>query len=176
MNIQDKLLAAIRVVQDFPKEGISFKDISPVLLDSGLVAEVIQELSRPWKGKGINRVMGIESRGFLFGPGIAMELGAGFVIVRKAGKLPPQTRSIAYALEYGEAVIEIPENSLTTGDIVLVHDDLLATGGTAAAAADLAIQLGASIQGFSFLSELDFLEGRKRLTGISGNIETILNF
>lgn len=176
MNIQDKLLATIRVVQDFPKEGISFKDISPVLLDSGLMAEVIQEMSRPWKGKGINRVMGIESRGFLFGPGIAMELGAGFVIVRKAGKLPPLTRSIAYALEYGEATIEIPENALNSGDKVLVHDDLLATGGTAAAAADLAVQLGANIQGFSFLSELVFLDGRKRLKGFSGNIETILNF
>jgi adenine phosphoribosyltransferase len=176
MTCKEKLLQIIRVVEGFPKPGISFKDISPVLLDPELMAEVIEELSKPWKNKGITRVMGIESRGFLFGPGIAMALGAGFVIVRKAGKLPPATRSISYTLEYGEAVIEISEDALTGEDTVLIHDDLLATGGTAAAAAELASQLGAKVQGFSFLSELEFINGREKLKGISGNIESILNF
>lgn len=176
MTCREKLMAAIRVVEDFPKPGISFKDISPVLLDPGLMSEIIEELSTPWRGMGITRVMGIESRGFLFGPGLAMALGAGFVIVRKAGKLPPATRSISYSLEYGEAEIEISDISIRTGDRMLVHDDLLATGGTALAAASLAQQEGADIQGFSFLSELNFLNGRERLLPISAKIESILNF
>jgi adenine phosphoribosyltransferase len=176
MTCKEKLLEAIRVVEDFPKPGISFKDITPVLLNPALVQEVIEELALPWKNKGITRVMGIESRGFLFGPGIAMQLNAGFVIVRKKGKLPPATRSVAYALEYGEAEIEIPDYAIQPGEVVLVHDDILATGGTAAAAAFLAQEQGAVVKGFSFLSELSFLSGRERLSGISTEIEAILNF
>lgn len=176
MTCKEKLLQTIRVVENFPKPGISFKDISPVLLNPELVYECVQEMAAPWKNKGINRVMGIESRGFIFGPMLARELNAGFVIVRKAGKLPPQTSSISYTLEYGEAIIEIPVDVLKPGDKVLVHDDLLATGGTAAAAARLAQMQGAEIAGFSFLSELDFLEGREKLSLFSGDIRSILNF
>ena len=176
MTCKEKLTEAIRIVEDFPKPGISFKDITPILLNPALVQEVIEELARPWKDKGITRVMGIESRGFLFGPGIAMQLNAGFIIVRKKGKLPPSTFSVSYALEYGEAEIEISDYAIRPGEVVLVHDDILATGGTAAAAASLAATQGALVKGFSFLSELAILNGRERLVGFSTDIETILNF
>jgi len=176
MQLETQLMKAVRVVENFPKPGISFKDISPILLDPELVADCITALAEPWQGMGIQRVLGIESRGFLFGPGIAKALNAGFVIVRKAGKLPPETHAISYALEYGEATIEISKNALEMGHKTLIHDDLLATGGTAAAAAQLVIRLGASVQGFSFLSELEFLNGRNVLMPYSDKIQTILKF
>jgi len=176
MQLEAQLLKTIRVVENFPQPGISFKDISPILLDPALVTDCIMALAEPWQGMGIQRVLGIESRGFLFGPGIAKALNAGFVIVRKAGKLPPETHAISYALEYGEATIEISKNALEAGHKTLIHDDLLATGGTAAAAAQLVNRLGASVHGFSFLSELSFLNGRQPLMPYSDKIQTILKF
>jgi len=176
MLLEQKLLNAIRVVENFPKPGISFKDISPILLDPDLSRACILALAEPWKNKGITRVLGIESRGFLFGPAIARELNVGFVIVRKEGKLPPETELISYSLEYGDAVIEISKGAVKSGDKVLVHDDLLATGGTAKAAATLVLTLGAEISGFSFLSELEFLSGRRPLSPISEHIHAILKF
>ena len=176
MNLEALLKANIREVPDFPKPGINFKDISPIFLDSGLMQQAVDALVAPWQGKHVTKVIGIESRGFLFGPQIATALGAGFVIVRKAGKLPPETAQISYSLEYGDATIEMVKGSIQMGDRVLIHDDLLATGGTASASAKLVQQLGAEVAGFSFLIELGFLNGRAPLLDFSGNTHTVIKY
>jgi adenine phosphoribosyltransferase len=176
MNTENLLKANIREVPDFPIAGVNFKDISPIFLKPELIQLCTQTLADHWKGKGVTKVIGIESRGFLFGPAVAAEIGAGFVIVRKAGKLPPETQSISYSLEYGKAVIEMVKTSVVPGDVVVIHDDLLATGGTAAAAAELVTNLGATVAGFSFLIDLTFLEGRQKLSGISSDIHTIIHY
>ena len=176
MNLQDEIKSTIRVVPDFPIPGVSFKDITPLFLNPDLMTRCQTELSMPWISKGITKVLGIESRGFLFGPGIAMNLNAGFVIVRKKGKLPPETQSVTYSLEYGTASIEIVKDSVMPGDNVLIHDDLLATGGTAAAAAKLVEMLGAKVAGFSFLSHLSFLDGENALKPFSGNIHYLIQY
>lgn len=176
MNTENLLKANIREVPDFPIAGVNFKDISPIFLQPDLIKLCTQTLADHWKGKGVTKVIGIESRGFLFGPSIAAEIGAGFVIVRKAGKLPPETQSISYSLEYGKAVIEMVKTSVVPGDVVVIHDDLLATGGTAAAAAELVTNLGATVAGFSFLIDLTFLDGRKKLAGIASDIHTIIHY
>ena len=176
MNLEAKLKGKIREVPDFPKPGINFKDISPLFLNREVMTEARGGLVAPWKDKHITKVIGIESRGFLFGPQIAEELGAGFIIVRKAGKLPPETEQVSYTLEYGDATIELVKDSITIGDRVLIHDDLLATGGTATASAKLVQQLGAEIAGFSFLIELDFLKGREKLMDFSGNVHAIVHY
>jgi adenine phosphoribosyltransferase len=163
-NFSALLKSKIREVQDFPIAGVNFKDISPVFLEPAMIRGIIAELGSAWKGAGITKVMGIESRGFLFGPAIAADLDAGFVIARKAGKLPPETHSISYALEYGNATIEVVKEAIRPGDRVLIHDDLLATGGTAAAAARLAQNMGAEVVGFSFLIHLSFLGGTQVLS------------
>jgi adenine phosphoribosyltransferase len=161
-----ELLAAVRTVPDFPEPGIQFKDISPLLQDPRLLRLVVDELVRPVKDLNIDKVLGIESRGFILGPMIADRLGAGFVPVRKAGKLPAETISEAYDLEYGSAVVEMHTDALESDDRVLVHDDVIATGGTAAAAGRIVNRVGATIVGFSFLVELDFLQGRNQLDGL----------
>lgn len=176
MSLEDILKDSIREVQDFPKPGINFKDITPIMLNPSLTQRVVQELTDPWRESHVTKVIGIESRGFLFGPQIAAELDAGFVLVRKAGKLPPETTSISYKLEYGEATIELVKGAIQYGDRVLIHDDLLATGGTAGAAAKLVQQLGAEVSGFSFLIELDFLKGRSTLMDFSGNSHSIVHY
>lgn len=176
MNIQQKLKNKIREVQDFPIKGVNFKDISPLFMDPFLMRETAAELANPWKGKGVTKVIGIESRGFLFGPQIAIELGAGFVVVRKAGKLPPETSSISYQLEYGNATIEMVKGSLQSTDRVLIHDDLLATGGTAGASAQLVRQLGAQVAGFSFLIDLAFLNGRKVLEQYAPQVHALVQY
>lgn len=176
MSLEEILKDSIREVQDFPKPGISFKDITPILLNPALSRRVVKELTDPWRDSHITKVIGIESRGFLFGPQIAAELDAGFVIVRKEGKLPPETMGISYTLEYGEATIEMVKGAVQYGDRVLIHDDLLATGGTAGAAARLVQQLGAEVAGFSFLIELDFLKGRQSLMDFSGNSNSIVHY
>lgn len=176
MEIENLLKANIREVQDFPISGVNFKDISPIFLKPELIHLCIKTLADHWKGKGITKVLGIESRGFLFGPTMAAEMGAGFVIVRKAGKLPPETQSVSYSLEYGQAVMEMVKSSIQPGDVVVIHDDLLATGGTAAAAAELASSLGATVAGFSFLIDLTFLDGRKKLASLSDDIHTIIHY
>lgn len=159
MSISEKVKSVIRDVQDFPKPGILFKDITPVLANTALVHEIVQELVMEFKSAGFDAIVGIESRGFIFGSLLAYELEIPFIPVRKAGKLPFHTLSESYNLEYGQATIEIHEDALKPGDKVLIHDDLLATGGTAAAAARLVRKLGAEASAFSFLINLSFLKG-----------------
>ncbi|MFC1639581.1 adenine phosphoribosyltransferase [Gemmatimonadota bacterium] len=158
-----RLYDSIRDVPDFPEPGIVFKDITPLLLDPELLELAIESLADPVKGLEIDRVMGIESRGFIFGAPLAMRLGAGLVLARKAGKLPWKTRRVEYALEYGTDAIEVHTDAIESGHRVLVVDDLLATGGTASAAADIVSDAGAELVGFSFLVELAFLNGREKL-------------
>ena len=160
----DSLRAAIRDVVDFPKPGIVFKDITPILADGALFRKAISLLCATTGGARIDKVAGIDARGFIFASAVADRLGVGFVPVRKQGKLPWKTRQTAYALEYGEAVVEIHEDAVKPGETVLLVDDLLATGGTAAAAVKLLVDLGANLVGISFLIELSFLGGRSKLT------------
>ena len=166
----------IKDVPDFPKAGILFKDISPVFLQPSLVSRCVEALSSPWQSLGITKVIGIESRGFLLGPQIATNLEVGFVLARKQGKLPPKTLSYSYELEYGTATIEIGEHVISPQDRVLIHDDLLATGGTAAAVASLVSQLGADVLGFCFLIELEELRGREKLLPICEEIHAIVGY
>lgn len=161
----DSLKAAIRDVADFPKPGIVFKDITPILADATLFHEAISQLCATAGSTKIDKVVGIDARGFIFAAAVADRLGAGFVPVRKKGKLPWKTRQTAYALEYGESVVELHDDAVAPGERVLLVDDLLATGGTAAAAVQLLDELGADIIGISFLIELGFLGGRSKLTG-----------
>jgi len=155
--------SAIRDVPDFPKPGILFKDITPVLGDPNLFKASLELLAETAGGAKIDKVVGIDARGFIFAAGVAQILGAGFVPVRKQGKLPWTTREMAYTLEYGESVVEIHEDAVKPGEKILLVDDLLATGGTAAAAVKLLKALDADIVGVSFLIELAGLEGRKVL-------------
>jgi len=158
-----RLYDSIRDVSDFPEPGVVFKDITPLLMNPELLELAIDSLADPVRNLKIDRVLGIESRGFIFGAPLAMRLGAGFVLARKAGKLPWKTRRVEYALEYGTDVIEVHTDSIEAGHRVLVVDDLLATGGTAQAAAQLVSDAGAELVGFSFLIELAFLNGREKL-------------
>lgn len=159
----DRLLAFIRDVPDFPKPGIVFKDITPLLLDADAFRIATEAMARAWASVGITKVVAIESRGFLFGGPIAVQLAAGLVPVRKPGKLPSATGRIEYALEYGTDALEMHSDALGGADRVLIVDDVLATGGTARAAGDLVRGHGATVVGFSFLVELEFLAGRRRL-------------
>jgi adenine phosphoribosyltransferase len=157
------LYDAIRDVRDFPAKGVVFKDITPLLLRPKLLELAVDLLAEPVIGLGIDRVLGIESRGFIFGAPLAMRLGAGLVLARKAGKLPWKTRRVEYSLEYGTDVLEVHTDGIEAGHRVLVVDDLLATGGTAKAAAQVVSDAGAVLVGFSFLIELSFLKGRDGL-------------
>ena len=159
----EAIRAAIRDVPDFPKPGILFKDITPVLADPALFRAAVALFVARHRGGGLTRVAAIESRGFLFGSAVAHELGLGLIPVRKKGKLPYHTVSASYALEYGEATIEMHRDACGPGDRVLLIDDLLATGGTALAAAGLIERLGASVAEIDFLVELTFLPGRQKL-------------
>lgn len=163
MASADSIRSAIRDIPDFPQPGVTFRDITPVLSDPALFAESISLLADTAGGAKIDKVVGIDARGFIFGGAVADRLGAGFVPVRKQGKLPWQTRRLAYTLEYGESVVEIHEDAVKTGERILLIDDLLATGGTAAAAVQLLDGLGAELVAVSFLVELEFLAGRGRL-------------
>ena len=156
---------AIRTIPDFPKAGIQFKDITPVLADRRLFASSIDLLIDGFKPGQVDAVVGIDARGFIFAAAAALKLNAGFVPVRKKGKLPYKTNEEEYALEYGMATIAMHTDALKSGSRVLLIDDLLATGGTAAAAASLVNKLGAEILEVSFLIELKFLNGRDRLKG-----------
>jgi adenine phosphoribosyltransferase len=156
---------AIRTIPDFPKPGIQFKDITPVLADARLFAGTIDLMTQEFKPGTVDAVVGIDARGFIFAAAAAMKLGAGFVPIRKKGKLPYQTHEQAYELEYGTATVAVHTDALKPGSRVLLIDDLLATGGTAAAAAALVKTLGATILEISFLIELSFLPGREKLKG-----------
>ncbi len=159
----DQLTRAIRDVRDFPKPGITFKDITPVLADPDLFSLALDALAATVRGEKIDKIVGIDARGFIFGAAIADRLGAGFIPMRKKGKLPSRTNSCAYSLEYGEAIIEVHSDAFAPGEKLFLVDDLLATGGTAAAAVQLIKELGGDLVAVSFLIELAFLNGRKLL-------------
>lgn len=158
-----RLLDSIRTVPDFPEPGIQFKDITPLLAEADLVREAVAILIAPFADSGITKVAAIESRGFILGAMMAEQLDVGFVPVRKKGKLPWSTITESYDLEYGTDTIEIHADAVAPDDIVLIHDDVIATGGTAAAAARLVDRCGANVAGYSFLLELAFLNGKDRL-------------
>lgn len=164
-DVSAAIRARIRDVPDFPKPGILFKDITPVLADAGLLALAVESMAAPWRGQRITHVAAPESRGFVFGAPIAVALSAGFVPVRKRGKLPWKTRQQPYTLEYGTDAIEVHEDAVGPGARVLVVDDVLATGGTADAACRLLEGMGAQVAGLSMLMTLDFLAGREALAG-----------
>lgn len=162
MQMIEKL---IRDVPDFPKPGIIFKDITPLLADAEALKKTCDLLAEPYRGKSIDKVVGIESRGFIFAPLVAERLGAGFVPVRKPGKLPAAVHSQSYELEYGTDTVEIHADAVKQGERVVMLDDLLATGGTMEAACKLVEKVGGEISGVSFVIELGFLPGRERLSG-----------
>jgi adenine phosphoribosyltransferase len=155
----------IRTIEDFPKPGISFKDITTLLKNKEAFHAAIETIAGHFESKGIEIVTGPEARGYIFASALAFRLGAGFVPVRKPGKLPYKTKRISYALEYGTDSLEVHEDAFEPGQKVLVVDDLLATGGTIRATIDLVESFGAKVEGVGFMIELSFLEGRKRLEG-----------
>jgi adenine phosphoribosyltransferase len=168
MDIQaqvDALKAAIRDVPDFPKKGIVFKDITTLLKDAALFRRTVDLLAVLCGDRPVDKVVAIESRGFILGGVLATRLGAGFVPVRKPGQLPAKTLSASYALEYGTDTLEIHEDALAKGERVLIVDDVIATGGTARAVGDLVDRLGAQVVAYAFLVELSFLNGREKLPG-----------
>lgn len=164
-DLQARVKATIRDIPDFPKPPVLFRDITPVLQDGALFAEIIEHFRARYADAGVTAIVGIESRGFIFGAPLAVALGVGFVLVRKPGKLPAETIGADYALEYGTDRLEMHSDALGEEDNVVLIDDLLATGGTASATVSLIEQLGATIHEVSFLTELGFLEGRLKLPG-----------
>jgi len=161
----DQLKQKIRHVPDFPKPGILFYDVTTLLRDAAGFHDAVEHLTGPFQGKGIDLVVGIESRGFIFGAAVADRIGAGFVPVRKPGKLPYTTITASYALEYGTDALEMHDDGVIKGERVLIVDDLLATGGTARATVDLVKRLGGEVHALAFLIELAALNGRERLPG-----------
>ncbi|MGV3761889.1 adenine phosphoribosyltransferase [Parapedobacter sp.] len=174
--IEQRLRSAIRDVPDFPKPGIVFKDITPILKDPVLCEAVVECMARQFDQDDIDVVAGIESRGFLFGLMLAQRLGKPFVPVRKVGKLPYDTVQQEYALEYGNATIEIHADAFAVGSRVLIHDDLLATGGTVGAASQLIQRLGGYVVGYTFIIGLDFLNGKQELATFSPHIHTLVGY
>ena len=160
----ERLKGAVRDIPDFPKRGILFRDITPILSDPALLGLSIDIMAGPYAGLKIDKIAGIESRGFIFAPSLALKLGAGFVPVRKEGKLPAKTINHSYKLEYGSATVEMHTDSISPGDRVVLIDDLIATGGSAAAAIEMIERLGGEVVGASFLIELHFLRGREKLS------------
>lgn len=163
VDLAKKIEASIRTIPDYPTPGVMFRDITPIFSNPGLMDEITEAMLSQLKGSRIDAIAGIEARGFIFGAILANKLGCAFIPVRKLGKLPHQTESEEYTLEYGTATIEIHVDAVIKGSRVLIHDDLLATGGTAAAAARLIKRLGGMLAGFSFLVNLSFLPGEELL-------------
>jgi adenine phosphoribosyltransferase len=173
-DLAERVRQAIRDVPNFPQPGITFKDITPVLGNASLFQDIVVHLAERLAGERIDVVAGIESRGFIFGAPIAMQLGAGFVPIRKPGKLPADTVRVDYALEYGTDALEAHADAIMAGQRVLIADDVLATGGTAAAAARLVRQLQGDVVAFCILVELGFLGGRQKLDNIP--LHTLLTY
>jgi adenine phosphoribosyltransferase len=159
----ERLKARVRDIPDFPRPGIVFKDITPLVKDPATLRLAVHQLLHPFLGQSITAVAGMEARGFIFGSLVAWELGVGFIPLRKPGKLPYDVQSVAYDLEYGSAALEVHIDALGAGDRVLLVDDLLATGGTAKASCELIERLGSEVVGCAFVVELDFLKGRENL-------------
>jgi adenine phosphoribosyltransferase len=174
--ITQQIKNAIRDIPDFPKPGIVFKDITPILKDPVLCDNIVNAFVEQLKGTRIDVIAGIESRGFLFGLSLATKLGVPFVPIRKAGKLPYTIKQKSYELEYGTAVIECHIDAFEPGQHVLIHDDLLATGGTVTAASELIKEMGCEIAGFSFVVELGFLKGRERIAPISDTLVVLASY
>lgn len=170
----DQLKKLIRDVPNFPKPGIIFKDITPMLTDKEGFKTAIDALTEPFIDKGVELVVGVESRGFIFAPMVAYKLGAGTTLVRKPGKLPYKTVEESYELEYGTDTLQMHADAIKKGQKVLIVDDLLATGGTISATKKLVEKMGGEIVGFAFVVELDFLKGRKKLKG--SNIHSLIHF
>jgi adenine phosphoribosyltransferase len=175
-ELRNRLEAAIRAVPDFPKPGILFRDITPVLEDPQLCGDITEGFLRALKGTQVDAIAGIESRGFLFGMPLAVALGVPFLTVRKKGKLPWKTVAYKYDLEYGSAEVEMHVDSVKPGMRVMVHDDLLATGGTAVAAAELVRMQGGTVSAFSFLIELSFLNGAHRLKEYNAHVVNLITY
>ena len=163
--MSEDLRGLVRDIPDFPQPGIVFKDITPLMAEPTALAQAVTGLAEWARPRRVNLVVAAEARGFLLGPALALELGAGFVLARKPGKLPYETVSAEYLLEYGSNQLELHTDAVAHGARVLVHDDLLATGGTALAVCELVEQLGGEVVGCNFLIELSFLRGRERLAG-----------
>lgn len=176
MQLNEKIRSVIRDIPDFPKPGIMFKDITPIFTNQLLCNEITNAFCKPFSSKKPDAIIGIESRGFLFGMLMANKLGIPFVMIRKAGKLPYKTISQQYSLEYGTATIEMHEDALEKNWNVVIHDDLLATGGTAEAAAQLVKKSGANITSFNFVVELDFLKGKEKLQTHTNNIQCLVHY
>lgn len=170
----ERLRARIRNIPDFPKPGILFRDITPLVRDPAALRLAVHQLLHPFLGESITAVAGMEARGFIFGSLVAWELGVGFVPLRKPGKLPADVHSVSYDLEYGAAALEIHQDALGPRDRVLLIDDLLATGGTARASCELIERLGAEIAGCCFVVELDDLDGRRHLSRYP--VHTLLHY
>lgn len=162
-EIAKKVSSAIRDVPDFPRKGVLFKDIMPLLADHKTFSELIDFLAHRYKDRGISKVLGIEARGFILAAPLALKIGAGMIPVRKKGKLPYKTISASYDLEYGQDTLQIHSDSIKPGENVLIVDDVLATGGTAGAVCSLVKQLSGNVEEISMLIELDFLKGREKL-------------
>ncbi|MCX6348618.1 MAG: adenine phosphoribosyltransferase [Candidatus Aureabacteria bacterium] len=173
MSLAD-LKKAIRDVPDFPKRGIIFKDITPLISDGKLFKEAIDLLAKPFTRRPPRKVVCVDARGFIFGAALALKFGAGVVPVRKAGKLPHKTKQASFDLEYGSATVEIHEDAICPGERVLIVDDLLATGGTLKAAIDLVKHSGGEIIGICVVIELDFLKGREKIKGLP--IHSLIHF
>ncbi len=174
--IEQQIKSAIRDIPDFPKPGIVFKDITPILKDPALCINIVDAFVEQLKGIRIDVVAGVESRGFLFGLTLANRLGVPFVPVRKAGKLPFTIKQKVYNLEYGTATIEMHTDAFEPGQHVLIHDDLLATGGTVTAASELINEMGGIVAGFSFVVGLGFLNGKERIAPLSNNIIVLADY
>jgi adenine phosphoribosyltransferase len=174
--IEQQIKNAIRDIYDFPKPGIIFKDITPILKDPGLCAGINNAFLEKINGMEIDAIAGVESRGFLFGLSLASKLGVPFIPVRKAGKLPHTVNQKVYELEYGTATIEIHTDAFNPGERILIHDDLLATGGTVTATSALIREMGGIVAGFSFVVGLGFLNGIEKINPISDNIIILANY
>lgn len=176
MSLKEEIATTIRNVPDFPKPGIQFKDITPLMENPELSRKIVQQMKIELASLQPDCIIGVESRGFLYGMALAMDMGIPFITVRKKGKLPYKTITYKYDLEYGSAEIEMHVDSIKPGWRVIVHDDLLATGGTATAAAELAKMQGGNVVGFCFLVELSFLNGRQKLQSYTPNIINLVSF
>jgi len=174
--IEQQIKTAIRDIHDFPKPGIIFKDITPILKDPILCTQITDAFLEKLQGMQIDAIAGVESRGFLFGLTLATRLGVPFIPVRKAGKLPHTVNQKVYELEYGTATIEIHTDAFNPGDRILIHDDLLATGGTVTATSELIQDMGGHVAGFTFVVGLGFLNGLKKISPISNNIIVLADY